>query len=73
MCEISFIVALLAGSALLASGAYAGPLSVQLTSGALNQTFGPSSTGALSFGPISFGNFNLVSGTATDAPNGNGA
>lgn len=70
MRKLSLLATLLAGSALFAPGAHAGPLSIQLTSGALSQTFGPSSTGVLSFGPISFGNFNVVSGIATGAPNG---
>lgn len=71
MRKISLAAALLAGSALLAGVAHAGPLSVQVTSGSTVQNFGPSSTGVVSFTTNTIPGFALIAGTATGAPLGN--
>ncbi len=65
------LATLLAGSALFAAGAKAGPLSVEVVDSGVTQSFGPSATGVVSFSTSTAAGFSLISGTATGAPLGN--
>ncbi len=71
MRKLMLLTTVLAGSAVLAFAANAGPISVRLTSGSTIQNFGPSTTGSLLFNTSSFANFSLISGTVTGAGQGN--
>ncbi len=70
MRRLMLLTTVLAGSAVLAFTANAGPISVRLMSGSSIQNFGPSTTGSLLFNTSSFANFSLISGTVTGAGQG---
>ncbi len=71
MRKLLLLSTLLVAPLLGMSSADAGPLSVQVVAGGITQTFGPTSTGILSFLAAPIDGFAIVSGTATSAPLGN--